>query len=379
MTTFRLNGATSSATAKTYMGVGRAAASGASSAPAAVWQSGHECATIGGALMGKVGAVALRADDDAGTEQRREFASGRMGVAVGSHRRSRRGQALRKQREGDEDETEAREQGAKPRPPEFAATGAYAAQARLHSRRRERQAKRPASQCVRLAADMRGPYAAGAAPMSNANSRVRAAKAARSTAEPALAARQRRERVAAIALMALAVVFFAGLDSSAKYLSRTLPAVEVVWARYLGAAMVAAAATRVFARPRVLRSRRPGLQALRSVLLLGSTVANFFALRKLQLAETSTIAFLSPIFIALLSGPLLGEWPGRARLAAIAVGFVGVVAATRRAPGRSSRWCSSPSQGRCATPAIRWRRAASPGATTAARRCCGRNSRAWWR
>ena len=133
--------------------------------------------------------------------------------------------------------------------------------------------------------------------------------------------------------MALAVVFFAGLDSSAKYLSRTLPAVEVVWARYLGAAMVAAAATRVFARPRVLRSRRPGLQALRSVLLLGSTVANFFALRKLQLAETSTIAFLSPIFIALLSGPLLGEWPGRARLAAIAVGFVGVVAATRPGAG----------------------------------------------
>ena len=53
----------------------------------------------------------------------------------------------------------------------------------------------------------------------------------------------------------------------------------------------------------------------------------------MQLAETSTIAFLSPIFIALLAGPLLGEWPGRARLAAIAVGFLGVLVATRPGAG----------------------------------------------
>ncbi len=146
--------------------------------------------------------------------------------------------------------------------------------------------------------------------------------------------RRPRGRVFAIALMALAVVFFAGLDSSAKYLSRQLPALEIVWARYLGAALVAAAATRVYAKPRVLRSRRPGLQTLRSFLLLGSTLCNFLALRKLQLAETSTISFLAPMFIALLSGPLLGEWPGRARLAAIGAGFLGVVVATR--PGTAA-------------------------------------------
>jgi drug/metabolite transporter (DMT)-like permease len=138
-----------------------------------------------------------------------------------------------------------------------------------------------------------------------------------------------RERILAIGLMAMALVCFTALDSSAKYLSRELPAVEIVWARYIGAAIVAASATRVFRRPRLLRSRRPLLQGLRSVLLFGSTVANFLALRKLQLAETSTIAFLAPIFVALLAGPLLGEWPGRARLAAIAAGFVGVLIATR--------------------------------------------------
>ena len=138
-----------------------------------------------------------------------------------------------------------------------------------------------------------------------------------------------RERALAIALMAAAVMCFTGLDSSAKFQSRELPALEIVWARYLGAALVALAATRALARPRLLRSRRPALQGLRSMLLFASTLGNFLALRKLQLAETSTIAFLAPIFIALLAGPLLGERLGRARLAAICVGFLGVVAATR--------------------------------------------------
>ena len=150
-----------------------------------------------------------------------------------------------------------------------------------------------------------------------------------SLASTPTAPRLQRERILAIGLMALALICFTALDSSAKYLSHELPALEIVWARYVGAAFVAAMATRAFRRPRLFRSRRPMLQSLRSVLLFGSTVGNFLALRQLQLAETSTIAFLAPMFVALLAGPLLGEWPGRARLAAIAVGFAGVLVATR--------------------------------------------------
>ena len=134
-------------------------------------------------------------------------------------------------------------------------------------------------------------------------------------------------------MMAVALICFTAMDSTAKFLSRDLPAMQIVWARYIGAAAVAAVATRVVSRPLLLRSRRPGLQTLRSVLLLGSTLGNFLALRTLQLAETSTIAFLAPIFIALLAGPLLGEWPGKARMAAIFVGFLGVVMATRPGAG----------------------------------------------
>jgi drug/metabolite transporter (DMT)-like permease len=109
---------------------------------------------------------------------------------------------------------------------------------------------------------------------------------------------------------------------------------EVVWARYVGAAIFSVMVARPWARPRIFRANRPWLQIFRSLLLLGSTYANFLALRQLQLAETSTIAFLSPLLVALMAGPWLGERVGGARMAAIAVGFLGVVIATR--PGTSA-------------------------------------------
>jgi drug/metabolite transporter (DMT)-like permease len=144
----------------------------------------------------------------------------------------------------------------------------------------------------------------------------------------------RRMRLTAIALMCGAGVCFTGLDSSAKWLGAYLPAPEVVWARFMVAALLGVLTVRPFSRPALLWPRRPGLQALRSILLLLSTSANFFALRRLQLAETSTISFLTPFFVAGLALPILGERIGPERIIAIVVGFVGVLIATR--PGTSA-------------------------------------------
>jgi drug/metabolite transporter (DMT)-like permease len=141
-------------------------------------------------------------------------------------------------------------------------------------------------------------------------------------------------RLLAVLLMCAATVCFSGIDSSAKWLGMRLPEAEVVWARYVGAAFFSLLVARPLSRPQVLRASRPWLQLFRSALLLGSTYFNFLALTKLQLAETSTISFLSPLFVALLAGPWLGERVGGARMAAIAVGFLGVVIATR--PGTSA-------------------------------------------
>ncbi len=140
-------------------------------------------------------------------------------------------------------------------------------------------------------------------------------------------------RILAIALMCATMVCFTGQDTCAKWLSASLPIVQIVWARYVGASVVVLIVSRSLSRPAILRSRRPRLQLLRSVLLFCSTTANVFAVRELQLSETATISFLTPVFVALLAGPVLGERVSAERMIAIALGFLGVVIATRPGAG----------------------------------------------
>jgi drug/metabolite transporter (DMT)-like permease len=65
------------------------------------------------------------------------------------------------------------------------------------------------------------------------------------------------------------------------------------------------------------------------VILLGSTVLNFLALKYLRLDQVLAIMFSTPFVVAALSGPVLGEWVGPRRWAAIGVGFIGVLVVTR--------------------------------------------------
>ena len=140
-------------------------------------------------------------------------------------------------------------------------------------------------------------------------------------------------RILAIALMCATMVCFTGQDTCAKWLSASLPIAQIVWARYVGASLIALVVSRPLSRPTMLRSRRPRLQLLRSVLLFASTTTNVFAVHQLQLSETATISFLTPVFVALLAGPLLGEKVSAERMIAIALGFLGVVIATRPGAG----------------------------------------------
>lgn len=135
----------------------------------------------------------------------------------------------------------------------------------------------------------------------------------------------------AVALLLLALAFFAALDSTAKYLLlySGLPVTQIVWVRFLGQLLAIVLALGLVSLPRLLRTARPAHQLARSVFLLGSTVFNFLALRHLRLDQTTTIGFLAPLVVALLAGPFLGEWVGWRRLVAILVGFAGVLIAVR--------------------------------------------------
>ena len=137
------------------------------------------------------------------------------------------------------------------------------------------------------------------------------------------------EPVRGILLMVCAVCTFSMLDTTAKYLVQLYPTGQVVWARYVGHVVLAAALLLPIHGRGLLVSHRPGLQVLRSLFLFGSTCANFAALQYLQLAQTSSILFSTPFIVAMLAVPLLGEHIGPRRWAAIGIGFFGVLIVIR--------------------------------------------------
>jgi drug/metabolite transporter (DMT)-like permease len=139
---------------------------------------------------------------------------------------------------------------------------------------------------------------------------------------------ERRRRLVGIALMCGALLCFSLLDASAKWLNREMDPLLTVWWRYASSVVLVSVVINPWTHPGVLRTRRPWLQGARSLLLFVSTALNFAALQYLQLAEKS-IMFATPLLVALLAGPILGERVGPRRLAAIAIGFLGVIVVTR--------------------------------------------------
>jgi drug/metabolite transporter (DMT)-like permease len=150
-------------------------------------------------------------------------------------------------------------------------------------------------------------------------------RSAPAKAEPAEA--DPRQRMKAIGLMILATICFAALDATGKYLVARagVPVAQATWLRFVGHVVFSAVFLWPFAFRPSLRSAKPWIQIVRSGLMLLTTGLNFVALQYLQLDQTISIFFLAPLAIAVLAGPLLGEWVGWHRVLAIVVGFVGVL------------------------------------------------------
>ncbi|MGI9371807.1 MAG: DMT family transporter [Hyphomicrobiales bacterium] len=138
-----------------------------------------------------------------------------------------------------------------------------------------------------------------------------------------------RSRLIGIALMVGSFVVFAAVDASAKYLSASLPVGQVIFLRYIIATIYAAIILSATGGLRFFKTKKPGLQVVRGILLAIATVTNFIALQHLRLDQTSSIMFSSPLWVCALSVPLLGESVGPRRWAAVAGGFIGVLIIVR--------------------------------------------------
>src|SRR5690349_4459309 len=133
----------------------------------------------------------------------------------------------------------------------------------------------------------------------------------------------------AIVQVVAAVFLFSISDALAKVLREaSMPAVEIAWLRYFIFVLFGLA---LAGKQHVvtLWPKRPRLQVLRGLTLVGSAVLFIAGLNHLQMAEASAISFVSPAFITALSVPFLGERVGIRRWGATLVGLLGVVIVIR--------------------------------------------------
>ena len=139
-----------------------------------------------------------------------------------------------------------------------------------------------------------------------------------------------RREVRGIGLALAAMLVFALMDVCSKYLASRYPAPQILWLRYLLsiplAFMLAAGTGSVRA---AFRSARPGLQALRSLVIVTEMLLVLMAFAALPLADTQAILAATPLFVTALSVPLLGERVGPRRLVAVAAAFLGVLVMLR--------------------------------------------------
>jgi drug/metabolite transporter (DMT)-like permease len=137
-----------------------------------------------------------------------------------------------------------------------------------------------------------------------------------------------------IALILASTVFLGVSDVTAKYLSATLPSIEIAWIRFLVFALIMSPAMLPGSPLFALRTELPGLQLMRGVALLSSSLLFISSLRFLPIAEASATGFVSPLFVTALSIVLLGERVGVRRWIATALGLIGVLIILR--PGSSA-------------------------------------------
>ncbi len=133
----------------------------------------------------------------------------------------------------------------------------------------------------------------------------------------------------ALPLFLLAGVCLSSLDATAKYLVRDHALFLVVWARYAGQMLVVTPIAWRRGGAGFWRTRHLPMQLARSLCLVVATACFFGALRFLPLAEGSAINFLAPLIAVVLSMPVLGEHPTRARWSSSIAGFIGILILVR--------------------------------------------------
>ncbi len=132
-----------------------------------------------------------------------------------------------------------------------------------------------------------------------------------------------------IAFVCLAGLLFPVMNGFSKVLGAEYSSFQVSWARAFGQLVLMAA---IFMPRRglgLLRTRRPGLQAVRASTLFISNICFFIAIVHVPLAQAGCISLTAPLIVAMLAWPVLRERTTPGRVIASVIGFIGVLVIIR--------------------------------------------------
>jgi drug/metabolite transporter (DMT)-like permease len=128
----------------------------------------------------------------------------------------------------------------------------------------------------------------------------------------------------AIVFMLATMFCFISLDAVVKYALESYSLVQVTWGRFFFATVFAFFfCLKDF--PKLAISQVPGKQLVRSAALMTTTVLFNLGVMSEPLATATTIMFLSPIVVTLLSIVVLKELVGLRRWIGILIGFCGAI------------------------------------------------------
>ncbi len=128
-----------------------------------------------------------------------------------------------------------------------------------------------------------------------------------------------------ILLICIGVFAISVNDLLIKVLSGGYPLHQMIFARSAIALIFTFGFVQLEGGWRILKTATPGLHLLRGLLVVFANMTFYAAVAVLPLAQATALFFVAPLFITLLSIPLLGEKVGPLRLTAVTVGFLGVV------------------------------------------------------
>ena len=132
------------------------------------------------------------------------------------------------------------------------------------------------------------------------------------------------EQNRAILLMIAAIFCFSIMDATVKALAPNVGVLPALWARYAGQMLLVF----VLVLPRlktVVRTKYPGLQFLRSLLLMSATACFFTGLSLIPLSDAAALMSTNPMLITLGAAMFLGEKLGIRRIAGIVAALIGAL------------------------------------------------------